>query len=110
MTWRVQLADLCIELWRTSGVVHVPEMIFAFHVIDVILDQLVLIGKLEDDGEEAEELVHNFFVALPAEVLDLLDVVLQSGRLSTLVVSVEFGKVIDLDIVYDRFREPTWSA
>ena len=40
----------------------------------------------EGDGEEAEELVHNFFVALPAEILDLLDVVPENGRLSTLVI------------------------
>jgi hypothetical protein len=86
--------------------VHVPEVVFALHVVDVIFDQLVLIGKLEDDGEEAQELVYNFFVALPAEVLDFLDVVLQNRRLSTLVVSVEFGEVVDLDVVDDRFREP----
>jgi hypothetical protein len=85
-------------------------MVFAFHVIDVILDQLVFIGKLEDDGEEAEELDHDFFVALPAEVLNLLDVVLQNGRLSALVVPVKFGEVVDLDIVYDRFRESKWSV
>lgn len=35
---RVELADLSIELWRTSGVVHVPKMIFAFHIVDVVFD------------------------------------------------------------------------
>jgi hypothetical protein len=110
VTWRIELADLCVELWRTSSIVHVPEMVFAFHVVNVILDQLVSIGKLEDDGKEAEELIHDFFVALPAEILDLLDVVLQNGRLNTLVVSIEFGKIVDLDVVDDRFRESERSA
>jgi hypothetical protein len=85
-------------------------MVFASHVVNVILDQLILVGKLEDDGKEAEKLVHNFFVTLPAEVFDLLDMVLQNGRLSTLVVPVKFGEVVDLDVVDDRFRESEWSA
>jgi hypothetical protein len=110
VTWRIELADLCVELWRTSSIVHIPEMVFAFHVVNVILDQLILIGKLEDDGKEAEELIHNFCVALPAEILYLLDVVLQNGRLSTLVVSIEFGKIVDLDVVHDCFRESKESV
>jgi hypothetical protein len=37
-------------------------------------------------------------------------VVLQNGRLNTLVVSIEFGKIVDLDVVDDRFRESERSA
>jgi hypothetical protein len=48
-------------------------------------------------------------VALPAEVLDLLDVVSQNGRLSTLMISVELGEVVDLDIVHDRLGQPVGS-
>ena len=41
-------------------------------------------------------------MALPAEILDLLDVVLKHGRLSALVVPIELGEVVDLDVVDDR--------
>jgi hypothetical protein len=49
-------------------------------------------------------------VALPAEVLDLFDVVLKDGRLSTLVVSIKLGKVVDLDVVLDRLGQSVGSA
>jgi hypothetical protein len=49
-------------------------------------------------------------VALPAEVLDLLDVVLQDGRLGTLVVSIKLGKVVNLDVVLDRLGQSVGSA
>ena len=41
-------------------------------------------------------------MALPAEVLDFLDVVLKYRRLSALVVPVELGEVVNLDIIHDR--------
>lgn len=49
-------------------------------------------------------------MALSAEVLDLLDVVLQDGRLGTLVISIKLGKVVNLDVVFDRLGQPVGSA
>lgn len=89
---------------------HVSEMVFALYVVYVFLDQLVFVRKLKDDGEEAEKLDYNFFVALSAEVLNFLDMILQNGRLSALMVSIEFGQVVNLDVVHDCLGEPEGSA
>jgi hypothetical protein len=48
-------------------------------------------------------------VTLPAEVLDLLDMVLQDGRLGTLVVSIKLGKVVNLDVILDRLGQSVGS-
>lgn len=89
---------------------HVAEVIFAFDIVLVVLDELILIGKFEDDGEEAKELDDNFVVTLSAELLDFFDVIFQDWRLGTLMEAIEFGKVVDLNIVFDGFGESEWSA
>lgn len=89
---------------------HVTEVVFAFDVVLVVFDELVFVGELENDGEETEELDDDFVVALAAESLDFFDVVLQDRRLCTLVVAVELGQVVHLDIVGDGLGESVWSA
>lgn len=80
---------------------HVAEMILALDVVLVVFDELVFVFEFKDDGEETEELHYDEVVTFPAECLDLLDVVLQNWRLSTLMVAVEFGQVVDLDVILD---------
>lgn len=59
----VEFADFLILFVGTSGVVHVPEMVFAAVVVAVIDDQLVLVWKLKEDGKEAKELRDHVLVA-----------------------------------------------
>ena len=99
-----------IELRRTGSVVHISEMILSLDIVLVVFDQLIFVGKLEDDGEEAEKLDDYFVVALSAESFDFFDVILQNRRLCTLVVAVELGDVVDLDRVGDSLSESGWSA
>jgi len=49
-------------------------------------------------------------VALPAEVLDFLNVVLEDRRLSTLVMPIELGEVVDLNVVHNRLGQSVGSA
>ena len=49
-------------------------------------------------------------MALPAEVLDFHDVILEDGRLSTLVIPIELGEVVDLNVVRDRLGQSAGSV
>jgi hypothetical protein len=110
VAWRVELADLFVDLRGAGGVVHVAEVVFAFDVVLVVFDELVFVGEFEDDGEEAQELDDYFVVALSAEGFDFFDVCLQDRRLCTLVVTIEFGDVENLNVVFDRLGESGLSA
>lgn len=89
---------------------HVTKVVFALDIVLVVFNELVLIRKLEDDCEETEKLDDDFVVALPAETLDLFDVVLEDRRLSPLMVAVKLGKVVDLDVVLDGLGKSAWSV
>jgi len=80
-------------------------VVFALDVVLVVFDELVFVGQLEDDGEEAEELDDYLAVAFSAEGFNLFDVVLQDGGLCALVVAVELGEVVHLHVVFDGFGE-----
>ena len=110
VAWRVELTDLLVDFWGAGCVVHVAEVVFACDVVLVVSDELVFVRQFEDDGEEAEELNDYFAVALSAEGFDLFDVVLQDRRLWTLVVAVELGEVVNLNIIIDGLGEPAWSV
>jgi hypothetical protein len=110
MARRVQLAYLLVDFRRAGCVVHVAEVVFAFDVVLVVPDELVFVGQLQDDGEEAKELDDNFVVALATEGFDLFDVVLQDGGLCTLVVAVELGEVVHLHVIFDGVGESGGSA
>lgn len=53
VAWRVELANLLVNLRGARCVVHVAKMVFAFDVVLVLFDELVFVGEFEDDGEEA---------------------------------------------------------
>ena len=110
MAWRVELADLLMNLRRARRIMHVAKMVFTLDVVLVLFDELIFVGEFEYDGEEAEKLDDYFVVALSAESFDFFDVILQNRRLCTLVVAVELGDVIDLDRVGDSLSESGWSA
>lgn len=59
----VQVGDLLVVLEIACCVVHVPQVVFALDVVQVVLDKLLLVGELEQDCEEAEELYYDFLVA-----------------------------------------------
>jgi len=54
VTRGVETSNLLILLRCTCTVIHVAQMILAFVVVDVVLDELVLVQELEKDGEQAE--------------------------------------------------------
>ena len=105
VAWRVELADLLMNLRRARRIVHVAKMVFTLDVVLVLFDELIFVGEFEYDGEEAEKLDDYFVVALSAESFDFFDVILQNRRLCTLVVAVELGDVVDLDRVGNSLRE-----
>ena len=91
VTGRVELADLLVQIGRAGCVVHVAEVVFAFDIVLMVSDELVLVGQFENDGKESKELDDYLIVALPAESFDFFDVIVQDRRLCTLVVAIEFG-------------------
>ena len=105
VAWRVELADLLMNLRRARRIVHVAKMVFTLDVVLVLFDELIFVGEFEYDGEEAEKLDDYFVVAFSAESFDFFDVILQNRRLCTLVVAVELGDVVDLDRVGNSLRE-----
>ena len=105
VAWRVELADLLMNLRRARRIMHVAKMVFTLDVVLVLFDELIFVGEFEYDGEEAEKLDDYFVVAFSAESFDFFDVILQNRRLCTLVVAVELGDVVDLDRVGNSLRE-----
>ena len=99
MAGRVEIADETVFFRGARSVVHVAEMVFAFDVVFVLFDQLLFIGEFEEDGKEFEQFNDDEGVAFAAEGFDVGDVVLEYTRLRTIVEAVEFGQVVDLDIV-----------
>lgn len=61
--WCEERADALVLLGRARLVVHVAQVVLALFVVDVVADELLLVGELEHDGEEAEELVYHELVA-----------------------------------------------
>jgi hypothetical protein len=51
--------------------VHVAEVVFALDVVLVGADELVFVGKFEEDCEEAEEFDYDFVVAF-LKMLELI--------------------------------------
>ena len=62
MAGRVQASDLFVDLSAAGCVVHVAEMVLAFDVVEMVADELILVGEFEEDGEEMKELFDNFGV------------------------------------------------
>ena len=85
---------------------HVPQVVFTLDIVLVVADELIFVRKFEHDGKEAKKRDHNFRMALPAEILDLLDVVLEDRRLSALMVPIELGEIVYLNVVYNRLSQP----
>lgn len=67
----VQGAKLLVLLLASGGVVHVAEVVFALDVVLVGADELVFVGKFEEDCEEAEEFDYDFVVAF-LKMLELI--------------------------------------
>lgn len=71
---------------------------------------MVCRGEFQEDGEEFEEFGYDKIMALSAEGFDFFDVVLEDGWLSTVMEAVEFGNVVDFDIVADCLGELTEAS
>lgn len=54
MTGAVQASDFLVLLFAACSIVHVAKVILSFDVILVVTDELVFIGKLEQNCEETE--------------------------------------------------------
>lgn len=74
MAGTVQLADEFVFLGTPGCIVHVAQVVFAFDVVLVVAHQLVLVGKLEKDGEETEQFLDDLRVTFAAEGFDFGDV------------------------------------
>lgn len=59
----VELGQALVLLGAARRVVHVAQVVLALDVVLVVPDQLVLVGELEQDGEQAQELDYYLFVA-----------------------------------------------
>ena len=118
MSRYVHTAHYLVLFGPAGCVVHVPKMVLAFHIVLMVLDKLVLVRKFKEDGEEAEEFFYYFCVAFlihlstsidffrncysyPAKSLNLRNVFLKNIRLCPVVISIEFGNIVHLDIVPD---------
>lgn len=97
----VEVADNTTFLEGTSLVVHVAEVVFSLDVVYMVADELVLVWELEQVGEELEQFDDDLLVAFAAKGFDLFAMVLEDGWVDALVVAVEFGQVVDLDVVSD---------
>lgn len=70
MSARVDVAVLCVLLGRACPRHHVPQVAVGVTFVAVARDEVVL-GQLEDDGDEPEELVDDVLVDVAVELLDL---------------------------------------
>jgi hypothetical protein len=61
----------------------------------------VVLGELEDDGEEGEQLSDDGVVDVAREGLDLVGVLVDDGRVRAGEVRGELGNVVDLGVVED---------
>lgn len=101
-----------IDLLRPPVVLHVPEVAVALLVVPVEAEEVVL-GQLEHEREQHEQLAHNLEMDVPRERLDLVPVLAHHSRVSARVrvLGREFGDVVDLRVVLDprarlQFAEP----
>lgn len=58
----VHAAHLLVLLRAPRRVVHVAQVVLAFLVVEVVLDELLLVLELQEDGEDAEESEEDFLV------------------------------------------------
>lgn len=63
MSRYVHTAHYLVLFGPAGCVVHVPKMVLAFHIVLMVLDKLVLVGKFKEDGEQTEKLLYYFRVA-----------------------------------------------
>lgn len=63
---RVELSNLRVVLGAPGSVVHVAKVVLSLDVVVMFADELVLVGELEENSEEAEELDDYFAVAFLA--------------------------------------------
>ena len=101
MARRVQISDNPGLLEGPGFVVHVAEVVFADYIVGVVTEELGFGGEFEEVGEEDEEFGDDEGVAFAAEGFDFFEVVLEDGWMRPRVVAVEFGEVVDLDVVFD---------
>ena len=83
---------------------HVAEVVFGLFRIRVLLDEIVLVGQLQDHGEEAEKGQDNVGVQSALERLNLVEVCFEEVGLvvvSASEVVCEFGNVVNLNVVLD---------
>lgn len=100
----VKLSHFGVLFCATSGVVHIAQMVFSKVIVNMILDKKLLID-FQQEGEQPQQLNHNFGMTLTTEGLDLIDVVLEDRRMFTLMMPIKLGKVVDLDVVRDTRGE-----
>jgi hypothetical protein len=63
-----------VLLGRAFAVLHVTEVVFAAAVVRVLLDEVVFVGQLEYDREEAEQREDDIVVQSLGEDFDLRNV------------------------------------
>src|SRR5688500_5499538 len=88
-------------LWCTLVIDHVTKVIFGLLLIRMLLDEVVFVWQLQDDGEKPEKWEHHVRMQSPGEMLNILDMSLKQRRLRifSFEVTGELGNVVDLNVV-----------
>jgi hypothetical protein len=95
------IVQLCVLFGRATVIFHIPEMTVALFLVAMILQKEIL-GQLEHNGEEDQQFPRNLEVDVLCEVLDLVPVLLDDGRvLAFRVLWREFGDVVALRVISD---------
>jgi len=105
------IADCRVLLRGEFCVLHISEMIFAFHFVYVDVAEVVL-GKLKGNREEGVKRIQNFRMKQPCEPFDLVYVLLYKLRVVMLKVPVELRNIVDLHAIPDtrlRVKDATAS-
>lgn len=84
-------------------------MIFAKVVVNMVFDEELLVD-FKKKSKELQQFDNDLGVTLATESLNLFDVVLEHGRLLTLMVAIELGNVVDLDVVCDSRGQRTETS
>lgn len=99
-----------LVLLRSARVVnHVPEVVFTLLLIRVLFNEILLVWKLQDDSEEAEQRKHYVRVKGFGKVLYFREMGLQEWWLLVFALEVlgEFRDVVDFDVVLDWLIDTT---
>jgi hypothetical protein len=85
-------------------VLHISQMAVALLTVPVSLEEVVF-RKLQDDGEQHEQLRYDVVVDVPGELLDFRSVLVDDIWVGPLESWDELGNIVDLGIVKNTWTD-----